>query len=216
MRSRCDPASAPAIAGAWLAAHFVRPCNGITWAQTVLNQGELVVNAASGNPDEGRPHVLPLYFQNRDKANAPFALRGPKTSAWNENLEQVIVVLRCVAVACKPDERQWVVLKSGRGRISLMAEPDVGLESVWGDANAPLEWSKDKVMKECGEGAEPTKRDCAFPNHWVSLKAAGLLGEAGTKALAGNVARFEDECVQNTHTHWHKPSQQRPNKVPSH
>ena len=143
LRSTCD---ARVLYSVWLSAEFVRPCNGITWAQTVLNQGELRVNLESGDPDKGRPYKLPIYLQNRERAK-PFALRGPKTEAWNPSLDQVILVIRCVAVACTPKEREWVVVKNGRGRVSLMVEPDVGVGAVWAQAD-PLKWDMSKVLHE--------------------------------------------------------------------
>ena len=110
-------------AGAWISAEFVRPCNQIEWSRVLQNQGELTVDSYSLG-------MLPVTLVNPHKDTMPLAKRRAVEPGFNPNLQQVQLLFRCVAIACAPEDREWMPVTLGRGRLSSILEGSESLEKV--------------------------------------------------------------------------------------
>jgi hypothetical protein len=110
-------------AGAWISAEFVRPCNQIEWSRVLQNQGSLTIDSYSLG-------ILPVTMVNPHKDTMPLAKRKAVDRTFNPNLKQVQLLFRCVAVACAPEDREWMPVTLGRGRLSSILEGSESLEKV--------------------------------------------------------------------------------------
>ena len=81
-------------------------------------------------------------------------------------------LLRCVAIACTPKEREWVILTAGRGKVSAMMEPGVVQASQWpaGDKRAGEGDDKESVEKECVRRGVVGGTACSIPNYYLAMK----------------------------------------------